>query len=220
MKSKQKLVLVIGAAVVLVGGFILAAFIYNQQRAEELAAIEKASPLDNAFVRSYAQRLGPSDAKVTLVEFLDPGCETCAAMSPHVKAILEAHPGQVQLVVRYNPLHQGADTAVLMLEAARKQRKYWETLQLMFDSQSVWASHHQPAPEKLWDLLPRLGLDMLRLELDMRGRDVARILRQDMADARTLGVRRTPTFFVNGKPLIRFGVRELQELVASEVAAN
>ena len=220
MRPKHKLVLVFGAAGMLVGGFILAAFIYNNQRAEKLASIEKASPVDNAFVRGYAQRLGPRDAKVTLVEFFDPGCESCAAMSPHVKAILDAHPGQVQLVLRYNPLHQGADTAVKMLEAARKQGKYWEALQLMFDTQSQWASHHHPAPEKLLEFLPSLGLDMTRLELEMQGMDIAHILQQDIADAKKLGVRKTPTFFVNGKPLTRFGLPQLQALVASEVAAN
>ena len=220
MKSNQKLVLVLGAAAVLVGGFVLAVFLYNNQRAEKLASIEEASPVDNAFVRSHAQRLGPRDAKVTLVEFLDPGCESCAAMAPHVKAILDAHPGQVQLVLRYVPLHQGADVAIKMLEAARTQGKYWETLQLMFDTQSQWASHHHPAPEKLLEILPSLGLDMTRLQLEMEGANIARILEQDMADAGTLGVRKTPTFFVNGKPLPRFGLTELQALVASEVAAN
>jgi protein-disulfide isomerase len=220
MKSKQKLALVVGAVVALVGGFILAAFIYNNQRAEKLASIEKASPVDNAFVRVYAQRLGPPDAKVTLVEFLDPGCESCAAMAPHVKAILDAHPGEVQLVLRYNPLHEGADTAVKMLEAARKQGMYWETLQLMFDTQSQWASHHHPTPERLFEFLPSLGLDMTRLEREMQGMDIAHILQQDMVDAKTLGARKTPTFFVNGKPLPSFGVPQLQALVASEVAAN
>ena len=220
MRSNQKLVLVLGAAAVLVGGFVLAVFLYNNQRAERLASIEKASPVDNAFVRSHAQRLGPRDAKVTLVEFFDPGCESCAAMAPHVKAILDAHPGQVQLVLRYVPLHQGADVAVKMLEAARNQGKYWETLQLMFDTQSQWASHHHPAPEKLLEFLPSLGLDMARLQLEMEGTRIAGILEQDMADAKTLGVRKTPTFFVNGKPLLRFGLAELQALVASEVAAN
>ena len=220
MKSKQKLVLVFGTAGILVGAFILAAFIYNNQRAEKLASIEKANPVENAFVRGYAQRLGPRDAKVMIVEFLDPGCETCAAMSPHVKAIVDAHPGRVQLVVRYIPLHQGADTAVKMLEAARKQGKYWETLQLMFDTQSEWASHHHPAPEKLVEFLPSLGLDMTRLELEMQGVDIAHILQQDIADAKKLGVRKTPTFFVNGRLLRPFGLPQLQAMVASQVAAN
>lgn len=220
MTSKQKSVLVAVAVVVLVGGFFVASSVFEKQRAEKLAAIEKTDTVDNAFVRPYSQRLGPRDAKVTLVEFLDPGCEACAAMSPYVKQILAAHPDDVQLVIRYIPLHRGADTAVKILEAARKQGKYWETMQLMFDTQAVWASHHAPAPEKLFEVLPSVGLDMPRLRREMEGIDVAHILQQDMEDARTLGVRKTPTFFVNGKPLLRFGVAELQALVAAEVAAN
>ena len=220
MTSKQRAVLVGAAATLMVGGFFLGASIFKSQRAERLAEIGKTATVENEFVRGYSQRLGVPDAKVVLVEFFDPGCEACAALSPHVKAVVDAHPGQVQLVLRYIPLHQGADVAVKILEAARKQGKYWETLQMMFATQSEWASHHHPAPQKLGPYLPGLGLDVNRLQLDMQGMDIAHILQQDIADAQTLGVRKTPTFFVNGKPLPRFGLRELQELVASEVAAN
>jgi protein-disulfide isomerase len=220
MTSKQRAVLVGAAATLMVGGFFLGASIFKSQRAERLAEIGKTATVENEFVRGYSQRLGSPDAKVVLVEFFDPGCEACAALSPHVKAVVDAHPGQVQLVLRYIPLHQGADVAVKILEAARKQGKYWETLQMMFATQSEWASHHHPAPQKLGPYLPGLGLDVNRLQLDMQGMDIAHILQQDIADAQTLGVRKTPTFFVNGKPLPRFGLRELQELVASEVAAN
>jgi protein-disulfide isomerase len=220
MTSKQRAVLVGAAATLMVGGFFLGASIFKSQRAERLAEIGKTATVENEFVRGYSQRLGLPDAKVVLVEFFDPGCEACAALSPHVKAVVDAHPGQVQLVLRYIPLHQGADVAVKILEAARKQGKYWETLQMMFATQSEWASHHHPAPQKLGPYLPGLGLDVNRLQLDMQGMDIAHILQQDIADAQTLGVRKTPTFFVNGKPLPRFGLRELQELVASEVAAN
>ena len=135
------------------------------RQAEEAFVDESADPARESLVRRH----------------LD-GCESCAAMLPHVKAILDAHPGQVQLVLRYNPLHEGADTAVKLLEAARKQGMYWETLQLMFDTQSEWASHHHPAPEKLLKILPSLGLDMTRLELEMQGMDIAHIVQQDVAD--------------------------------------
>ena len=136
MTSKQRSVLVGAAATLMVGGFFLGASIFKSQRAERLAEIGKIATVENEFVRGYSQRLGSPDAKVVLVEFFDPGCEACAALSPHVKAVVDAHPGQVQLVLRYIPLHQGADVAVKILEAARKQGKYWETLQMMFATQS------------------------------------------------------------------------------------
>ena len=44
--------------------------------------------------------------------------------------------------------------------------------------------------------------------------DVARI---DASDVKALGVRKTPTFFVNGKPLERFGMQQLYEMVQREV---
>ena len=44
------------------------------------------------------------------------------------------------------------------------------------------------------------------------------IIEQDLADGRTLGVRKTPQFFVHGRPLVNFGYRQLQSLVDTEVA--
>lgn len=46
---------------------------------------------------------------------------------------------------------------------------------------------------------------------------IVQILKQDMADLMTLKVTGTPSFFVNGKPLIDFGPDELKELVRKEV---
>jgi len=220
MNSKQQFFLAFGGGVVLVLAFILAIFLYNNQRADKLASIAEEDTVDNAFVRPYSQRTGPPDAKVTIVEFFDPGCETCAQFAPYTKAIMGSHPGRVQLVLRYAPFHEGADTMVMILEAAGKQGKYWETLQLMFDTQPQWASHHDPAPEKIWALLPPLNLDVNRLKEDMQSMEIAHILKQDIEDAQTLGVRKTPGFFVNGKPLTSFGPTQLQTLVDSEVAAN
>jgi len=54
----------------------------------------------------------------------------------------------------------------------------------------------------------------------MNSADIAAVLRQDMADVQDLEIRKTPGFFVNGKPLIKFGAGELKDLVAKEVLAN
>jgi protein-disulfide isomerase len=49
---------------------------------------------------------------------------------------------------------------------------------------------------------------------------IAQIIRQDLADAETLNVRKTPGFFVNGKPLQTFGSQQLADLILSELKAN
>ncbi len=68
--------------------------------------------------------------------------------------------------------------------------------------------------------LGRTGLDRNKAKQDMNSAEIARRLAQDMADVKTMQVSKTPTFFVNGKALPRFGFEELQQLIMSEVAAN
>ena len=84
-----------------------------------------------------SQNVSCSTASLDLFGFLsilDPGCETCRDFSPHVKDLLESHAGKLRLVIRYAPFHQGSDIMVRILEATRQQAKYWETLQVMFDT--------------------------------------------------------------------------------------
>jgi len=214
---KKQHVVMLGALVLLVG-FAVAAYVYKGHRAEKTAAMAQTD--DSPLNRAYAQTLGPDDAKVVIVEFFDPGCETCRVFSKPVKALVAAHPGKVRLVKRYAPFHHGADKVVQILEAARLQGKYWETLQVMFDSQPQWASHHDPQPELIWQFLPQVGLDIERLRGDINDPKIVAIVQQDIDDAKTLGVRKTPTFFVNGKTLPRFGFDQLEALVAAEVAAQ
>ena len=172
----------------------------------------------STFIRDHSQTMGSDDAKVYLVEFMDPACETCAAFSPLVKQMLDANPGKIKLVIRYAPFHDGAEDFVKILEASKKQGKYWETLDVMFKSQAQWASHHNPQPHKLWQILPNVvGLNIEQLKKDMNAPAIAELIAQDMADAETLGVRKTPGYFVNGRPLQNFGYRQLQELVQSEL---
>jgi protein-disulfide isomerase len=169
------------------------------------------------FVREHSPTLGSDDAKVYIVEFMDPACETCAAFAPFIKQAMAANPGKIKLVLRYAPFHDGADNFVKILEAARLQGKYWETLDIMFKTQHIWASHHNWQPKKLWEILPKAGLDIERIRKDMHSPAIAKIIEQDMADVKALNVQKTPGYFVNGKPLQQFGYRQLAQLIQSEL---
>ncbi len=210
--------LVILGALGLIVVFAVGGYFYKQERAEKTQkmAQQKESPLS----RAYAQTLGPADAKVVIVEFFDPGCETCRMFAQPVKDLLDTYPGKVRLVKRYAPFHQGADKVVQILEAARLQGKYWETLELLFAGQHRWADHHNPNPDMVWRLVSSLGMDMERLRRDVNDPKVLEIIRQDIADAQQLGVHKTPGFFVNGKTMSSFGLEQLQALVADEVSAH
>jgi protein-disulfide isomerase len=214
----MKYVLFGGSCLVLLFAFIFASSYYKGQQAEKYGfmAQENAS----TFIREHSQTKGSDDAKVYLVEFMDPACETCAAFAPLVRQIMEANPGKIKLVIRYAPFHDGAELFVKILEAAKKQGKYWETLDVMFKSQPYWASHSNPQPQRLWQFLPQAGLDMERIRKDINDPGIAKLIEQDLADAKTLNVRKTPGYFVNGKPLQTFGYKELQALIQSEINLN
>lgn len=201
--------------VVLAFAFVVGSNYYKEQQTKKYGFM--AAENRELFIRDHSRTLGSDDAKVFLVEFMDPACETCAAFAPFVKKIMDANPGKIKLVLRYAPFHDGADNFVKIAEAAGKQGKYWETLDLMFKTQGIWASHGNWQPEKLWDLLPRAGVDVEQIRKDMHSPEIAKIIEQDMADVKALNVQKTPGYFVNGKPLQTFGYRQLQQLIQTEL---
>ena len=203
------------SCVVLAFAFVVGSNYYKEQQVKKYGFM--AAENRELFIRDHSRTLGSDDAKVFLVEFMDPACETCAAFSPFVKKIMDANPGKIKLVLRYAPFHDGADNFVKIAEAAGKQGKYWETLDLMFKTQSIWANHGNWQPEKLWDLLPRAGVDIEQIRKDMHSPEIAKIIEQDMADVKALNVQKTPGYFVNGKPLQTFGYRQLHDLIQTEL---
>ena len=207
---KQKTLFLV-ASILLLVGFAAGMFMYNQQQQEaanQLAAANRA-----ALLRMHAPSLGKADAPVVIVEFLDPACETCAAFYPRVKELMAAHPDKIRLVLRYAPFHPGSDKVVAVLEAARRQDKFWPALEALLANQNGWTQNHTAYADRTWKYLDGLGLKMEQMAFDITAPEIAGVIEQDLADARSLKVTKTPEFFVNGKPLPSFGFAQLQALV-------
>lgn len=213
---KKQVVIFSGIFLVLL--FVLGGYLYKSQQEKKLGFL--AQEHAEIFVRQHSPTLGSDGAKVYLVEFMDPACETCSAFSPFVKKLMADNPDRIKLVLRYAPFHDGADYFVRILEASKKQGKYWETLEAMYQSQPFWASHHNPQPELIWRFLPSAGLDLEKIRTDMNDPAIEQIIAQDLADAKTLNVTKTPGFFVNGKPLVNFGDIQLRQLLEAEIATQ
>ena len=212
---KDKIYVIIGSVALLLSAFIIGTHFYKKAQKEELSFLaQKRSEL---FVRTYSPRYGNKEAKVILTEFLDPECESCRKFYPEVKSILNKYEGKVQLVVRYAPFHKNSKLAIAALEAVRKQGKYWEVLEKLFHYQPMWADHHNPKPELMFNYIAEMGIDMERLKTDMQGPEIRNIIQQDLEDLRTLNIKGTPSFFVNGKAPEKFGARFLRELIEKEV---
>ncbi len=214
MSSQKKLF--IGTLIALIGIFIGGIYFYNSLESKKIQTVVDKDP--KALVRDHSPSKGSAILRVTLVEFLDPECESCAFFHPIVKKILKKHEGKIHYVIRYAPFHPNSKFAVAILEAARRQGKYWETLDLLFSKLSEWGDHHNPQPELIWSYLPALGLDVDRLRTDMKDESITNLIEQDIKDGKSFSVRRTPTFFINGQPLQRFGENELIEAIERELS--
>ncbi len=211
--------LVIAIAAVALGGFAAGVLVFQSPppTAPDLAATNSVE--ESILERAYSPSFGPKDAPVTVVEFFDPSCEACRAFHPTVKEILAAYPEDVRVVIRYTPFHEGSDVVVRLLETARMQGVFEPVLEAILESQPKWAKHGAPKLELAFQAAAAAGLDIEKAQKFMALPDITSILQQDMADVKAVGVRGTPTFFVNGKPLPEFGRQQLREFVDAEVTA-
>ncbi|HCZ9717013.1 TPA: thioredoxin domain-containing protein [Vibrio parahaemolyticus] len=208
--NQNKIVL----SITLLMGALLTAFMFSWYQQQNNVDI---SVKNNELERQYSVSFGPETAKVTIVEFFDPACEACRAFYPFVKKIMNENPDEIRLVLRYAAFHEGSDEVVLMLEAARRQGLYSEVLVSILAGQNSWASHSKPNLANVWNIAESAGLDISKAREDMEDPDIIQVLEQDTADVKSLGIQKTPTFFVNGKPLESFGSQQLYDLVQSEL---
>ncbi len=205
----------IGTAILLALAFALGIGFYNTQKTEQ--ATQTTAQNQEALVRFHSPSLGNANAPVHIVEFLDPACESCRAFYPFVKEIMASNPDKIRLTIRYAPFHTGADEVVKVLESARKQGKYWESLEALLVAQPEWTHGHAAQIDQVWPHLEGVGLDIPRLKEDMKSPELTKLVLQELEDVKTLNVRGTPEFFVNGRPLPSFGPDQLKNLVEEEL---
>lgn len=212
---KNKIIPIVVSAVVLLAIFFIGANMYKKSEQQRIEAL--AQEKSKLFSPDYSPVLGNKDAKVILTEFLDPECESCRRFYPEVKKILKMYPGKVKLVVRFAALHRNSLHAIRVLEATRRQGKFWEALGLLFKNQPAWANHHNPQPFLVFDYLPEVGINIEQLKGDMLDPEIYKHIEQDKKDMQELKVRGTPAFFINGQSLEPFGVESLYSTIEREV---
>ncbi|HEX8187894.1 MAG TPA: thioredoxin domain-containing protein [Pyrinomonadaceae bacterium] len=138
---------------------------------------------------------GKVDAAVTVVEFTDYQCPSCAAAQPVLERLVTEYGDRVRFVVRDFPLnmHPEARKAAEAAEAAREQGKYWDFIAILFRNQSALK------PEQLKQYAQVLGLDRAKFDAALEDGRYADKVERDLIDGQKFGVSGTPTFFVNGR---------------------
>ncbi len=208
---RNKIILIFSTVIALLITFFTGAHFYKKHELQRTSRITSAQV--SQLIPAYAPKIGPDSAKVKIVEFLDPECETCREFYPLVKSILNEAPDQIQLIIRYAPFHGNSKFAIQILEAARFQGKYWETLEVLFRYQPQWGDHHQPNPELIWKYLPEAGVDIKKIRIDMLNPSIMEMISLEEVAVGELSIRATPSFFVNDRPLEVFGLDPLRKMV-------
>jgi protein-disulfide isomerase len=152
---------------------------------------------------SPAHYKGGAAALVTIEEFADFQCPTCAVLHPTVQQIHAAYGDRVKIIFRNFPLqqiHPKAYDAAVAAEAAGLQGKFWEMQNELFRNQQLWAnaSDHRKLFE---DYAQKIGLDANKFRDDVAGMAAKARVDADMARARAINVGSTPSFYVNGRLL-------------------
>ena len=191
---KKNILFLVGVIALAGFGFY---FMKSQYQAKQQETISTKAP--EFLIRDYHPTIGEKTAPVTIVEFLDPECESCAVMDPIVKGLLKEFEGKIHYVVRYMPLHQNSVLAAAALEETRPSGKYFQALSTLFYSQPEWADHQNPKPELIGVILKKIDVDILSSSPSQLIEKHKKNIEQDQADAKALGVTSTPTIFVNGE---------------------
>ncbi|GBE41926.1 disulfide bond formation protein D precursor [bacterium BMS3Bbin09] len=159
-------------------------------------------PTGNSYIR------GNLNAPVTIVEFSDFQCPYCSRLQPTLKHVLETYPDKVKLIFKNFPLsfHKQAKNASKAVFAAGEQGKYWEMHDLVFEN------FNKLSEAKFKELASKLGLDLAMFMKDYKSNKYDARIKQDIELGTSIGVRGTPSLFMNGK---RMGVRSFEAFKAS-----
>jgi protein-disulfide isomerase len=125
--------------------------------------------------------------------------------------LLEKYPLQVKLVFKSFPLrkHKYAKKAAVAAFAARRQGKFWEYHDLLFENIDTLSD------QKFRQIARELGLDLERFEKDINDLKIVARINQDIRLGAHMGVRGTPTVFINGKVSRARTLEALQAAVES-----
>jgi len=158
---------------------------------------------------------GNPAAKVTIVEFTDFQCPSCAQAQPILERIADEYADRVRFVVRDFPLSQHAEAmkAAEAAEAAREQGKYWEYVAILFRNQSALQV------DKLKAYATQIGLDRAKFDAALDSGRFTDKVHRDMLEGQRVGVNGTPTIFVNGRRISDRSYEGLKAVVEAALRA-
>lgn len=159
------------------------------------------SSVSSGDVQASQHTQGAGTANVTLVEYGDFQCPSCAQFFPLVNQVKQEYGDQITFQFRHFPLtqiHQNAMVAHRAAEAAAKQDKFWEMHDILYERQNLWGQSSNAAGI-MEDYATELGMNVEQFKTDFQSAEVNAIINADLKAGQDLRVSGTPTFVINGE---------------------
>ena len=168
--------------------------------------------------------LGVPTAAVTVEEFADYQCPTCATVHTKMKEINSLYSGRIKFVFRSYPLtqiHKNAYDAATAAEAAGLQGRYWAMQDQLFTNQQAW-SNSSEARKIFEEYAQKIGLDAAKFQTDMLGMQTKSRVDADLERGRALAISGTPTVYINGNKLAfeQMDVAAMRQIIDAELAKS
>lgn len=155
--------------------------------------------------------IGPVSAKVSVIEYGDFESPSCGQAHAAMKIMLDHFGHRMRFVFRHYPqpdVHLHAQLAAEAAEAAAAQGSFWPFYDVLFEHQTHLKEAH------LRQYAQQVGLDLRRYDHEMKDRVYLQRVQEHCTGGRHLGIRATPTFYVNGTLTdVSFGLEHLEESI-------
>jgi len=197
MKRYLPFIIVATVALIAVGS---GAMLYRTKRAQLLPVSENRSVPGKSGESMHIR--GNPNAPVTLEEFGDFQCPPCGSFAGFTEELLKEYDSRLRIVFRNFPLapHEHAREAALAAEAAGLQGHFWEMHDVLYREQAVWTK--TPNPRELFESYAgTIGLNLDEFKKDMDGEKARERVDSDQARGLALGIKLTPTLFINNHPV-------------------
>ncbi|MDP2652668.1 MAG: thioredoxin domain-containing protein [Candidatus Omnitrophota bacterium] len=157
---------------------------------------------------------GPSEAGLKIVEYIDFECPACSQGVRLLNEYFQKYPDKIYLEVKYYPLesHRHAYLSARYVECSLRQDKFWPFLDLLMAQQRQWAVLTDPQPA-FHQYAQTAGMNIAQMEGCLKDKAMPDVIFSEKAEGVGMGVRSTPTYFINGEMVV--GPKVLKEKLAA-----
>ncbi len=219
--NKAKWIIFAAVVVAIFGSLIY----FSKSDTKDYSSIDATKIITDGPIADHVE--GPTDQKVTLIEYGDFQCSACSITYETVNKLTAKYGDKLTFIFRNFPLttsHPNALAAATAAESAGMQGKYFEMYNILYQNQSSWSSATTSERAAIFkSYAQQIGLDVDKYTSDLTSADISdKIARDKATGLNQFGVDGTPTFVLNGEVVdstTGVSADKLTELVENAITA-